>query len=44
MESVPGLFFACSVFSAGNEPDESSVQFYFLHHVGFIGNKPKYYK
>ena len=42
-ESVAGLFFAHSAFSAASEPDESSVQFSFLHHVGFIDNKTKYY-
>lgn len=37
-KSVPGLFFA------GSEPDESSTQFSFLHHIGSVGNKTKYYK
>lgn len=43
-ESVPVLSSACSAFSAGSEPDESSVQFAFLDLVGFVGNKTKYYK
>lgn len=39
MEIGPGLFFSRSAFSAGSEPDESSVRFSFLCYVAFAGNK-----
>lgn len=37
-ESGPALVFALSAFSAGSEPDESSVRF-FLCYVAFADNK-----
>lgn len=38
-ESGPALVFALSAFSAGSEPDESSVRFSFLCYVAFADNK-----
>lgn len=43
MFQVCSLLVVCFL-QAVSEPDESSIEFSFLHQVVFIGSKTKYYK